>query len=240
MNFYRYRNKQAPWKKYAPFLQDGTMTWSDVDDENPAFAAQNMRTIDQYIQRSASKRESAAELLTLEPVEVRQGSSFEEKEVVGWINDNIVGFPKREHKRKQLFLWGASNLGKSYWATELLPKFARVYHGRNQWWPDYSDDRYDVIVFNEFSGMIPLTTLNLLAEGSQVHIEAKNSSSWKRKNLPMIICSNRPFGEIYINKDLQTIEALENRFLVLNLHSVMHLVLKAKDSDVTSSISQSE
>lgn len=76
----------------------------------------------------------------------------------------------------------------------------------------YDDDLYDLVCLDEFRGQKTIQFLNLWLQGGlPMSVRKKGSQGLKRKNLPMIICSNFALENVY--KDANKIDSLRTRLL---------------------------
>jgi len=75
---------------------------------------------------------------------------------------------------------------------------------------EYSDDSYDLIVFDEFYKQKEYTFLNKFVEGSPIFIRAKGSQKYKNSNLPIVILSNYTISECF-DKPV-AVETMKSRF----------------------------
>ncbi len=132
-------------------------------------------------------------------------------DVSNWLFDNIL--KARAFKQKQLWLYGPPNSGKSSMLME-LHKRLRVYTLSNDKWDDdYNDDRFDVIVADEFTGWKTVSYLNSLCDGSVKKMLRRCMPPISKKvNLPVIICSNLSIDEVYSKALPVQREALHARF----------------------------
>lgn len=81
-------------------------------------------------------------------------------------------------------------------------------------WCDGYSDKYDWAYFDEFRGQKKVNWLNSFTDGSPVPLNVRNSRPYiKRKNLPVIICSNMSIQGIFHNVNPLLLAALESRFI---------------------------
>lgn len=88
---------------------------------------------------------------------------------------------------------------------------------------DYEDDRYDLIIFDEFTGQVPIFILNSLLDGSEVRFNVKGGHVVKRENLPVIILSNFSPRECYKNVDDLVLSTLESRLRIVKVESFIQV-----------------
>jgi hypothetical protein len=102
----------------------------------------------------------------------------------------------------------------------------------NGWFDAYSDD-YDFIYLDEYRGHCTVRILNSLAEGRQMPLPRRGITPIiKKKNLPLIVCSNMSPYEVYSKCGPLSLEALVSRFLIVYLPHPIEL--KFYDDEVSS------
>lgn len=137
--------------------------------------------------------------------------------IIDWVNDNL--FKERQFKQKQLFIWGPPNSRKTSF-VEFLQQRARVYHASGeQYFDNYSDDLYDLAVFDEYNRKHrSYTAMNSFLDGSKVNLHCRYHPVYKAKRIPCIILSNMSLEEIYPpNKYPVALMSLRSRLLEVQL-----------------------
>lgn len=139
--------------------------------------------------------------------------------ICNWLNKNIK--KPRIHKQKQLYIHGPPNVGKTGLILK-LEQMLRVYHCPmdEEFYDEYSDSDYDIIVLDEFKSSKKITFLNKLLEGAPMSLRKKGAQLLKRKNLPIVICSNYTLQEAYHNvqaMEPQRIDLLERRLEIVEV-----------------------
>lgn len=148
-----------------------------------------------------------------DPPVVPDGYQYEAwRQVEEWLTLNLL--KHRPFKQKQLWLHGPRNSGKSSLIEELENRI-RVYHLAydGHWFDDFDVDCYDLIVADEYGGQYPITLLNRLTDGSTCPLPRRGRSPMmKKKNLPVLICSNLSIDECYHKVSAVQKEGLKIRF----------------------------
>jgi len=144
-----------------------------------------------------------------------------------WLNENLM--KARAFKQPQLWICSDPNLGKTtlmrslerYFRIYWMPKF-------DKWFDRYDDDAYDLLVLDEFKGQLPLQMLNEWLDGSTFQVPRRSAPPYeKRKNLPMIVCSNwDPYG-CYNNCTEDNIKPLCARVEVVRVFKFLEFEFKA-------------
>lgn len=145
------------------------------------------------------------------------------REIVTWCQLNLSHpTPPRPFGARQLYIHGPTLHNKTSFARR-LEEFFRVY-----WVPTeenfddfYSDSDFDLIVFDEYRGQRPVSSLNLWLDGSNVVFRKKGCQGAKRDNKPFIILSNAPL-ERWHNNDID-LETLSRRLTKIQLSSPIDL-----------------
>lgn len=141
--------------------------------------------------------------------------------IVEWINNNINDpYIPRPHKQKQLWVCGPSNFGKTT-LKNLLEERLRIYCPSLDgiFMDGYDDDWVDLIIFDEFQGQRKVTWVNSFVEGSNMQLEIKGAQVTKEKNVPVIVLSNFTPRDCWKNVPQVQIDAIYNRFEVVELFS---------------------
>jgi len=118
-----------------------------------------------------------------------------------------------------LVIFGAAGAGKSYWARTTFPNACWVTKGNSgTWFDDYHAQ--EVIIFDEFSGWIPLTWFKRLIDNGTLSLDAKGSSRVMAPTLCVFLCNDPP-SEWYSAEILSgdNLIAFQRR-----LHSVIKVV----------------
>lgn len=137
------------------------------------------------------------------------GQDMSTRYIVDWLRGNL--FKSRAFKAKQLWIYGPPNTLK----TSLLIKlgtFCRTYQVPmdEDFYDSYEDDAYDLIVFDEFKSHKRIQWLNSFIQGGlPLPLRIKGGQIMKRKNLPVIFCSNYPIDSCY--KSEMGIQSLKER-----------------------------
>lgn len=140
--------------------------------------------------------------------------------VANWLNSNLPkagDILKRDFKTAQLYLSGPPNSGKTSMIRDLM-KYFRVYFApmTEDFYDEYDDNLYDLVVFDEFRSSKPITWLNQFLDGSIMTIRKKGRQYLKKKNLPCIILSNYALDECYesaVEKNPVALDSLKARLL---------------------------
>lgn len=140
------------------------------------------------------------------------------KILLNWCEKNIrIPYP-RAHRKPQLYIWGKTEMGKTRF-TQLVTTNLRVYYYPDEdWFDSYDDDAYDIVVMNE-ARLTPkhdISTLLQFVEGCHMSLKRRGTCPIiKKKNLPMIFCSNYPPEDLM--KDHVQREAFNSRLLIVNV-----------------------
>jgi len=118
-----------------------------------------------------------------------RGSRSSSAAIVHWVQTNC--FQDRPFKSRQLYIHGPKDCGKTSFVLMLM-KYLRTYvvPQFEDFYDDY-EDYFDLIFYDEFYGsQKKLQWMNLFLQGALHTLSKKGSQKLKRRNLPIIICSN--------------------------------------------------
>ena len=95
----------------------------------------------------------------------------------------------------------------------MLQRFVRCYivgYERDTF-DDYRDNKYDLIVFDEYKNQKKLEFLNSLIDGQQKRLDQKYGGTVKKVNLPVVFLSNYLPIEAYTKAATITLDAFIDR-----------------------------
>lgn len=116
--------------------------------------------------------------------------------VCDWLSRNVNC--DREFKSRQLWLSGPPDSRKTSLCRKLEAYFHTYWTPNSELFYDGYDDTYELIIMDEFREGKPSEWLNLWLEGSTMMIRRKGQAPvCKRRNQPVIICSNYRPHQIY-------------------------------------------
>lgn len=188
--------------------------------ELPGFLLRNLSSVVGFASIAAAHQE-ALDKLEWKPVENRDEWNDKERAVADWVNVNFnkPSMPFKGYRSPQLYLWGPPACGKTM-LVRWLTKFFRCWHAPTgeAWFNAYHDSMYDFAFFDEFDGStFSITTMNQFLDGSQNQLKQKGTYFCKRKNLPVIICSNLSPEECFPKAPKNIMKAFLSRLLVVEL-----------------------
>ncbi len=191
-------------------------TLLDMVDMVPHFAMSNKRKIEEWQCYFSEEKRLKLREPWIELDESKFGNySPEEKVILTWIDSNM--FKDRAFKTPQLFIWGEAGVGKTHFVNE-LERFCRVYRVPSEEFYDfYEDDKYDLIVYDEFKAGKTIQFMNEFLQGSPMVLRKKGSQVMKTNNLPVIVLSNYSLRECYFNAEDTKLDTLAARFLCVQV-----------------------
>lgn len=134
-----------------------------------------------------------------------------ESRVMAWLARNL-DWRDRVPKQKQLYLWSKiPNVGKTSLVSILTQSIRSYIAPTVTHWMDGFDDSYDLLIFEEWAGSFPLCLMNQILDGQNCQIPMRGCTFLKKKNIPVIICSNVPPIESYKNINFNRLHAFEAR-----------------------------
>jgi hypothetical protein len=203
-----------------------------VNEAHPGFVLQHLQKIRAY--ESFVSTLVSVELLPWPAAPtMRDAMDFcgPEHAILAWCQTNLFPvngvYPVRPFKAPQLYIVGPTNRGKSS-LVEGLRRFCRVYDVPmgEDFYDAYSDDGYDLIVFDEYRAQKRIQWMNRFVQGSPVSLRVKGGQVMKRRNLPVIVLSNYEPCNAYhktYEREPQVLEAFEGRFQFVRLQAEEHL-----------------
>ena len=147
--------------------------------------------------------------------------------IVNYLNQMVTYKFERPFKSKQLFLIGRPNIGKTSLVRQ-LQKHSPIYHmDVSNWFPNYRDNVYSAIFWDEFKlkGGLSHTDLLKFLQGSPMDLQYKGGSSLRRNNQLVILTSNMHLTHhIYFKfKDKEQIQlALQNLYVRIEQLLIPH------------------
>lgn len=183
-------------------------TLEELNEEDPGFVLLHKRKIEEYGNWLAIKKQRHNirpwRLLHLENL---TGTNLE---IAQWLNENM--FVSRSFKQPQLYIHGVHSLGKTSLIRQ-LSEFANIYHVplQEDFYDMYNDEDYDLAVIDEFKGQKMIQWLNSFLDGSVVTLRKKGGQIMKKKNIPVIICSNYAVYEVFHKANPVALNALRSR-----------------------------
>lgn len=191
----------------------------DIVMENPGFALLHLKKIQDFLSWwSAEKeldqpKEEWVGCLPADPL-VEQ-----DEKISNWINSNFLTGNPRPPRTKQLWIHGPTSLGKTFLLRNLM-RYFRGWGIPNESWDEGFSDKFDFAFCDEFIGQKTANWLMEFVEGTTMKLNRRGMAPFiKRKNIPVIICSNLSPSSVYSKLDGTRLEALEDRFLIVNVFS---------------------
>lgn len=181
--------KSAKQDDVAKEIMAGT-SLTKIRNENPGFYMMHKRKLEEFENEILLENARLDKKTWVEFSEEKiAGMSSTEKQIALWLNKNM--FKEREFKQKQLYIYGPKNKGKTTLITA-LENYATVYWmpASEDFYDQYDDRFYDLIVLDEFRAQKTVQQLNLWLQGSTMSVRKKGKQGQKKKNLPMVILSN--------------------------------------------------
>jgi len=133
-------------------------------------------------------------------------------DIARWMNSNLLN-PTRVFGTKQLWLCGPTQHGKTTLVMSLQDAFRIYWVPDEDFYDDYCDASYDLIVFDEYRHQKTIQWMNRFVDGQICPLRQKGTQTVKRKNLPVIVLSNFRMREAYPNVEESHFNTLQRRFL---------------------------
>lgn len=227
------KKKQALPKKsslVAGLIAEGK-TLEEINAFDPGYFMMNKRKIEEYAAWVSQKRMK----LDLKPwvtLDSSSYSSYEDREIAEWCNNNIL--VDRPFKAKQLYLYGDANLGKTTFIHN-LSAFCRIYYipPYEDFYDLYNDNDYDLAVIDEFKANKSIQFLNQWLDGQPMPLKRKGTAPYlKKKNIPTILLSNSSLMSCYskvFEESPAKFETLEIRLNAIHLTTPIMVLYSVLD-----------
>lgn len=166
-------------------------------------------------------------------------STMQDSQIARWLNKNMLEC-SRPLGTKQLWIAGPTCSGKTT-LVETLKQYFRVYTVPmdEDFYDEYSDSSYDLIVFDEFRHQKTVQWMNRFVDGQTCPLRQKGAQIVKRKNLPVIVLSNYRMRESYPNVEQATFDTIARRFEEVWLEKPMTIELNPAEDAGTSDTMES-
>lgn len=219
------KKKRGKFDEVAALVQSGK-TDQELVELHPGFVMSNYNKIESY--RRLLESFKATDKGVLVPFNrsffVEDCPGFDD--MISWFDANFWNpsfGEKRPIKTPNLWLKAPSNFGKT-WLFDSLRKCLRIWvhpMESNGWADTYEDNKYDLIVFDEFKGGMTIQTFNKWCDGSPIQVLRRNKPPlMKYQNVPVLVLSNFTPDACWHNvnqHDRTSIQAVCARFNVISL-----------------------
>jgi len=154
------------------------------------------------------------------------------QKVVDWINKNFM-LP-REKRQDQLWLWSAQpKLGKSWPFAIQLRDYFNIYEWTSEEKQDDTIKDAQYLLFDDFHGTCTVSMLKRLSQmyGTPVPIKLGKRCDFQQ-NVPLIITSNDDPEGVFHNTEPNHLNALKDRFTIIEVTTKCKLQLKPPIEEV--------
>lgn len=205
----------------AQAIRDGK-SLREVDKIDPGYLLNNLKKVREYqslIQEFKNEDEDLALLRLPVPIPIEAPGDTDMQQLIDWCDKN---FYQRERpiREPQLWLKTPIRCGKTTWLA-CLQKFMRCYivGYERESFDEYRDEKYDIIVFDEYKNQKKLEFLNSLIDGQDKRLMQLYSgqNTTKKVNLPVIFLSNYHPLESYSVASNVTRDAFIDRLCIVEL-----------------------
>lgn len=215
-------NKAKLSSTVAAMLLEGK-TMYEINKFDPGYTLVNLKKILEYkvflTEELAAQGESIKRLPI--PMEYEHFTHPCSRIIMTWLNDNLYR-RDRPIRSKQLWIKGQPGCGKTTF-SDLLSKINRVYFAcyENDNFDGYSDDKFDMIIFDEYKSQKKITFLNSVIDGQTKRLNQKYGGTIKKINLPVIFFSNFLPFEAYSKAPAITLDAFTDRLSIVEISTDM-------------------
>jgi len=205
----------------ANAIKDGK-SLRQINEIDPGYMLNNLKKVREYqslIQEFKNEDEDMAKLRIPLPLEIEATGDPEMQRLMDWCENN---FYRRDRpiREPQLWLKTPIRCGKTTWLA-CLQKFMRCYivGYERESFDEYRDEKFDIIVFDEYKNQKKLEFLNSLIDGQDKRLMQLYSgqNTTKKVNLPVIFLSNYHPIEAYPAASNVTRDAFIDRLNIVEL-----------------------
>lgn len=195
--------KKSKWSEATPLLLEGKSP-VDLLKLMPEFVLANLQRVEQAAKFVANVTAQA----NVPPLEEFLGwdlppefASTQVEPFHSIWNELKGNLANMEFGRRQLFLHGATGIGKSTFLQHLMLVVRTYLIPTEDFYDMWDNGLYDLSVLEEFKGQKPIQWLNQWLDGAQLNLRKKGSQALKTRAVPTLILSNfSPLGsDIYPN-----------------------------------------
>ncbi len=224
------RTKKTSYQKekVATAILDGQREIFEIVKEYPGFCLINQRKVREFI--DLCNDQSAQTSPSLMFPDVLETDTISEKElgILRWLVSTHRG-QFNESNMVHMRIQGPTGIGKTR-LIHAMHSYFKLYSVvyETTWWDSFSEDRADIIVFDEYKSQKPIQLLNRLADGKGVPLPRRGVRPLiLTKRVPILICTNYTWEESYFNVNTncpQVIAAAKRRFLDVVFESFEDLI----------------
>lgn len=226
----------AKYSRVAELIREGKSLY-EVDEEYPEVVLMHHKKLSEYVNFTECKKLTQRVMkpgdLVFRPTDPDETQSVENFEIRYWLETNLF-VRDRPPKTKNLWIWGAPSLGKSLLRHKLALAGVRQFlvPMQEEWFDGYADGCYDLLVFEEFCGQKPVTSVNGMCDGYPWKYKVKSmSAKTKYDNLPVLVLSNYSPLDSYLKVDHQRLKGLEERFEVVHVTEFIAIEVEKKEEE---------
>lgn len=219
-------------------ILDGKLNLFDAIYQRPTWMVQNLQKVRQavtFVRNRPTELEGWSDLTVKHcecpdcaEVELDVTQIEDLDFIVNWFNRWMAMDPKEQRvparpiRSKCLWLWGEGGIGKTTFMSKVGLKISTlamcVQENFDAGWENWV---FRLAHFDEFNGQRPLTYMNSFCDGSKMALRTKGGESMKEQNIPVIVTSNFTPDQAYQNAARIQVNALADRFRVVEVTKKM-------------------
>lgn len=147
--------------------------------------------------------------------------------ITQWLNENLMVV--RPFATCQLYIYGPSQIGKTSLVQKLAECLRIFYVPDEDFYDDFSDEMYDLIVYDEFRSQKTIQFLNKFLDGSVCPLRQKGRQTVKKRNIPAIFLSNFSLNECYTKVDADRLYTLQRRLVTVYCNEPINIEIHMND-----------
>ncbi len=174
---------------------------ADMNEENCGFVMQNLKKLQDYVGFLERSLFVLEEDKKQRKFQLTHTGAEPEISIVNWLHANI--YELRNLGQRQLWIFGPTGIGKTHLKEQLIAH-CRVYEPGydSEWFDDYQDGRYDLVIFDEYKGQYKPTIMNLWLGSEYGTLRRRGRNPvLKRTRLPCVVFSNYDILGCYSNME---------------------------------------
>lgn len=196
------KKKSTRVEEVVRMIKDG-ITMKEIDEEMPTFVFTHRKKIEEYIELQATFTRQSERVASLSlKLNVRVDPLYSTsalKFLAKWLNKSVRQNIQRRHK--QLWFVASAGAGKTE-TIRMLEEHYKLSIYRppldEEWFDDYQDGIYDLILFDEYKHQKKIQTLNRLLSNDITPLSRRGKSPVvKHDTLPVLILSNYTPAQAY-------------------------------------------
>ncbi len=211
----------------------------EMNEEFPGFMLQHLRKVREYCDFTKRNRLATEMERTRLPFGVPQGDTAQDSLIANWLVYNCFG--NRKLGDKNLWIYGGTGLGKTRLKEQLIKRmrvYVLPYDG--QWFDEYEDGKFDIMVVDEFKAQYKIQRMNRLLGSEWTTLNRRGREPVHcRDRLPVLILSNYDISGCYSKTEYDNPGLLALHRRVVLHHVASRIDVRFLECSTTESVDES-